>query len=223
MNYIDERLIYTVDSNEIIEYYKSLNNIEKERYLKLYSIYSNFLIQFFIKRYNLKEYDNMLINHSTSFPIVYMDKMDIYQYTASKWLKYIYIRNNIHIERLSKNEIEYLEKQLSNRNYKLDKETEEFIENTFLNIIIEKNNNQIINFGPDNLKFFKPANSIIIGIRYDNLLSKDNESDKEWLIKERDRNKFIFAVKTILEYELKNKITLPVSVIQYNDFSTIKK
>ena len=46
------------------DYLDSQNN-----YLKLYSIYNDLLIQYLIKKYDLKAYDNMLKNSNKKFII----------------------------------------------------------------------------------------------------------------------------------------------------------
>ena len=90
------------------KYFESLDNTNQENYLRLYEIYSNLLIQYFIKYYNLKEFDDVLSKDKRNFEKVSTYDMDIYQYLSSEYLNYIYLRNNIYIERLSNEELLYL-------------------------------------------------------------------------------------------------------------------
>ena len=197
------------------EYFESLDNTNQENYLRLYEIYSNLLIQYFIKYYNLKEFDDVLSKDKRNFEKVSTDDMDIYQYLSSEYLNYIYLRNNIYIERLSNEELLYLSRI---RDYSLNKENEEFIRNTYLRVITESNNkNAVTMFGPDNLKFIKRSNWVVFGIRYNRFNLKDRSKEQEWLKQDEEREKFISMLISIAKMQFK-KINPNTSIIRYNEF-----
>lgn len=197
------------------EYFESLDNTNQENYLRLYEIYSNLLIQYFIKYYNLKEFDDVLSKDKRNFEKVSTYDMDIYQYLSSEYLNYIYLRNNIYIERLSNEELLYLSKI---KDYSLNKENEEFIRNTYLRVIVESNNkNAVTMFGPDNLKFIKRSNWVVFGIRYNRFNLKDRSKEQEWLKQDEEREKFISMLISIAKIQFK-KINPNTSIIRYNEF-----
>lgn len=197
------------------KYFESLDNTNQENYLRLYEIYSNLLIQYFIKYYNLKEFDDVLSKDKRNFEKVSTCDMDIYQYLSSEYLNYIYLRNNIYIERLSNEELLYLSKI---KDYSLNKENEEFIRNTYLRVIVESNNkNAVTMFGPDNLKFIKRSNWVVFGIRYNRFNLKDRSKEQEWLKQDEEREKFISMLISIAKMQFK-KINPNTSIIRYNEF-----
>lgn len=222
IKYIDENWfsLRTPNNNENI--LTNLSTQKKETYLKLYSIYSYLLNQYLIKKLNLKEYDTILANWKINFPVIQENNMDIYQYLSSGLLKYFYLRNNIYIERLSKEDTDYLYNIYNTKNLNLDEEKEKFIERTYLNIILEEPNqiNHYINYGPDNSNYFKPTNAIIIGFRFDEYL---NHNIKTWPETHYEQLEIVNNLLEIVKYDInKLNLSIPVCIIKYNDFS-IKK
>ena len=201
------------------KYFESLDNTNQENYLRLYEIYSNLLIQYFIKYYNLKEFDDILSKDKRNFEKVSTDDMDIYQYLSSEYLNYIYLRNNIYIERLSNEELLYLSKI---KDYSLNKENEEFIKNTYSRVIVESNDkNAVTMFGPDNLKFIKRSNWVVFGIRYNRFNLKDKSKEQEWLKQDDERERFISMLISVAKIKLK-EVEPNTSIIRYNGFSIEK-
>ena len=80
------------------EYFSNLNDSEKENYFKFYELYSSFLIQFVMSKFDLKYYDDLIKNSANKFVRVREEGMDIYQFLSSEYLSYFYVRNNIYLE-----------------------------------------------------------------------------------------------------------------------------
>ena len=79
-------------------------------YLSLYTSYMKSFTEYLIKNTNIKKYDDELLSSNLKFyPVLYNNK-DVYQKLNQNLLKYFYIRNNIYITRLSKEELKFLEK-----------------------------------------------------------------------------------------------------------------
>ena len=204
------------------EYFNNLNNESKQEYLKLYLLYYNLLYKYLIPKLNLKHYDNMLLNSDNIFYQVPLENMDLYQRIGSNYLKYFYLRNNIYIERLSKEELDFLKKKLLSNNNELDNETTTFIKNTYQKVILEDANDvKNINYGPDSCDFYKPSNNIIIGVRFDNYYKESNESNSESGSKYNDR---IYELEIITKFLAKHleDFEVPCSVIIYNEFNINK-
>lgn len=198
------------------DYFDNIPLDSQNNYLRLYSVYSDLLIQYLIKKYDLKAYDEMLKTSSKRFVKVDTENMDLYQYTSSEYLDFLYLRNNIYIENLNEEEIMYLNKITDSR---LNDEFEKFIENTYRKVIFT--NKGYTMYGPDNSKYLKSTNSLIIGLRHKGLdLNNDNEEEIEMFMKQNNYLK-LFILE--LEKQLNEKNIDNVNVIEYNDFSVVKE
>lgn len=201
-----------------IEYFNSLNENDKNNYLKLYSLYNELLYCFLIKKLELKKYDDMISNSFVDFTKVEEKDMDIYQYLSSNYLRFLYIRNNIYIERLTSEEINKLLSFFNNYN---SEEVLDFINNTYKKVMFESPDGTTM-YGPDNLRFIKPSNSIMIGIRHNAFYIRENEDENIWENKYEEKERYLDLFIPELERQLSNKGLGKVFVIEYNDFS-IKK
>lgn len=163
--------------NNNSEYFNKLSTPEKEEYLESYQKYHKLTVKYLLKKTPLLEYDKVLKNDEDKFIKVQKDDMDMYQYLCSDDLNYFYLRNNLYIERLTSEELDYL------KNVDVSSEENEFIEKTLQKVITEfpdEDENLKLCFGGDNLKFFKSNGSLIIGVRYDEFSDKIPD-DEKWL------------------------------------------
>ena len=163
----------------------------------------------------MKEYENIISKSNLQIQPIEEENMDLYQYLSSDILKYFYIRNNIFLERLSNEQIKYLYHLYTNNSFVLNEESEKFIKDTFIKTILEKLNTQnyFTNYGPDNSKFYKQTNSLIIGVRYS--MNKDIFFKQEQLI-----DNLIMILESDAKRAHKNSV--PLSVLKYNNYC-IKK
>ncbi len=204
------------------EYFNNLSNESKQEYIKLYLLYYDLLYKYLIPKLNLKQYDNMLLNSDNVFYQVPFDNMDLYQRLSSNYLKYFYLRNNIYIERLTKEELGFLKKKLLANNNELDQETITFIENTYQKVMLENTEDVFdINYGPEGYNFYEPSNNIIIGVRFGNYYKDSTETESEWNKKYNDK---LYELELIIKFLAKklDDFIVPCSIIIYNNFS-IKK
>lgn len=190
-----------------------------QEYLILYNTYNNLLIQFLMKEYSLINVDNELAKRKDEYKELSYEEKDMYQKSASGYLKYFYLRNNIYIERLSIEERDYLNNVYLTGNFSLNEEREKFIKKTYLKVILENpdSENSYINYGPNNGKFIKPSNAIIIGIRYDEF---NNLTNKDGIIENYSKTFFnLQMLIDFLEYKIKREKSIPFYVIKYDEFS----
>lgn len=214
MTEINKSLLETKIPYDNKEYFDSMSPESQESYLKLYSLYNNLLIQYLIKKYNLNLYDEMIQNSKRNFKKVDTKDMDIYQYTSSKYLNYLYIRNNIYIEKLSKEELLYL----SNTKEILDYNNEQFIEKTYKKIILE---NEYTMYGPDNPKYFKKPNTLIIGLRCKSIdLNNDSDDELDNFLSQQQYLKLFIPE---LSRQLNDRNLDSIEVIEYNNSSVEKR
>ena len=192
---------------------------EMNKYLIAYNTYSSLLVQFFMKKYRLSKIDKQLEKNSDIFHVVSFYDKDLYQHLSEGYLKYFYLRNNIHIERLNTEQLNYLFSIYKTNNLELTQQNEKFIEDTYLNIILEDPNakNVNINYGPDNLQYYKPPNSIIIGVRYNQF---ENIDDKEENFSKYAKAEWILNLLTgSLEHKIRQETKIPFHIIKYDDYS----
>ena len=196
MTEINKSLLETKIPYDNKEYFDSMSPESQESYLKLYSLYNNLLIQYLIKKYNLNLYDEMIQNSKRNFKKVDTKDMDIYQYTSSKYLNYLYIRNNIYIEKLSKEELLYL----SNTKEILDYNNEQFIEKTYKKVIFE---NEYTMYGPDNSKYLKKPNTLIIGLRCKSIdLNNDSSDELDNFLSQQQYLKLFITILLTQKYNI---------------------
>ena len=207
-------------------FFDKLTDEEKKEYLLLYSLYSNYLYNYLIQLLNLKEYDNLLKNSDKNFVVIDDDNKDLYQFLSNGFLNYIYIRNNIYLERLNEEEYKFLKNRLIANNLGYDNLAKKFIDNTYKKVILENvsdKNHVKINYGPDNYQFYQMDNALILGIRYDNYYRENNINDQEWEKESNDRELIVDIMIEMLSKTLKKNIEISSFVIKYNDFSVKPK
>lgn len=221
-NFIDEEYLLLERPN-IREECNIKNDEEMESYIIAYNVYSNLLIQFLMKKYYLSNVDEQLEKRENTYPEVPDLEKDLYQYSSIGYLKYFYLRNNIYIERLTSDEINYLFSVYKSGDLSLSEENETFIEATYLKTIIESNKGDVlnINYGPDNSKFFRPNNAIIIGVRYNQFQNLDNSADLFSTFASAEGQ--IQVLTDFLEYKIKREKGVPFYVIKYDEFSVNSK
>ena len=218
INYIDEEELL-IERPNIREECNIKSNEGMQEYLNLYNIYNNLLIQFLMKEYSLINVDNELAKRKDEFKEVSYEDKDMYQKSSTGYLKYFYLRNNIYIERLSVEERDFLNKIYLTGNLTLNEEIEEFIKKTYLKVILESPSSKstYINYGPNNSKFIRPSNAVIIGVRYDEfsqLTQKDNLL--EYYSSSLSNLQILI---NFLEYKIKKEKNVPFAVIKYDEYS----
>ncbi len=221
------RIISEEELNSIIpnniQGFSQMDKPEKQQYLIYYSVYSYFLNKYMAKKINLKYYDNLINDSEYLLKKSNEYDMDLYQLKANKIFNYFYIRNNIYIERLTSEERSILNRIISGslKNEEIDK----FIESTYKKLIFEDSlkNGELCNvfFGPQNLSFAAKNNSLVIGFNYDEF-NADNITDEEWDKLHNNQLQFLYQIFDKIENESKNILNIPVKIIKYNSFSSVK-
>lgn len=216
LNFIDEEFL-VLERPDIRQECNIKSDEQMEKYLIFYNVYSNLLVQYMIKKYDLLEYDKRLEDRKELFGEVPNEDKDMYQYLSNGYLKYFYIRNNIYVERFNKKQLDYLWNIYKTDDYTLTYQNEKFVEDTYKDIILEIPNGQVINisYGPDNGKFYKPSNSIIIGVRYNQFSNELGDTFSNFSSALGQIN----LLTSILEYGVEEKIGIPFNVIIYDEFS----
>ncbi len=215
MNFVDEELLLLERPN-IRKECNIKSDEEMKNYLLIYSVYNKLLVEFLIEKYYLKEVDKELEKRKDSFPEVTSSEKDLYQSLSEGYLKYFYLRNNIHIERLTNEQLNYLFSIYQSNNLELTPQNRQFIGDTYLKVILENPTEKgiNINYGPDNIKYYKPSNSIIVGVRYNQF--QNLSSDENTFSSLEDK---LHILTNFLEYRIKKESDIPFNIIEYNEYS----
>ena len=196
---------------------KQIPDNSKGMYLMMYSLYMKFFTEYIIRNTQIKEIDESLQQNSNIINFVTDDEKDSYQLLSNNMLKYFYVRNNLYLHRLDKNELEVLSNKIQNNDFTYDDNIEKFITNTFKKVILEyadKNANELVRFGPLHRQYFAPNNSIVIGVRFKEASNFDEYYNQINILKQN--------LDTSQE-NLSSKLNYGVAVINYNGSSIKKK
>ena len=219
-NEMTEKDYNTIFPSSNLEYLNSLTGTQKDTYLILNGLYRSLLNQY-LKQLVLGNYDKILSSSDLSFVPVATEEQDFYQYYSNNDLKYYYVRNNIFVERLSDEELNYLKSRIITNNFTLQSEDVTFVRNTFSKVIKEEDIDgkaYVTNFGPDSSTFHAQSNSLVIGFRYDEFNLNDMTEEK-WAQNNNKQREFLWNFNNQLEMDLKQKLNIPVSVIEYDEYS----
>lgn len=188
--------------------------IEKpsRRYFNLTNKYKRLLECSLIKCLPLEQIDSNMEKSDLGFVPVETPAMDFYQATSGMGLNYIYLRNNIYIEKLSEKDLVLLESLNS------EEDEEQFVKRTLKDVIypytVEK---QVLFYGPENRNYLVDSASIIIGIRHNEFdVGLENEAFKENFLKKQE---IISQLSLVISVIGMKQFDIPVLMIQYNEFS----
>ncbi len=134
--------------------------------LILYNIYRRFYTEYLIKKLRLLDYDKLLQELN-----IENNDLDFYKRYSSDYLKYIFIRNNLYVSKLTEEEKEYL---LRNENSDLNEEIESFIERTYKRVINGFGDNDYCFYGKQIKTYAAKSDMIVIGIyddKYDLIIN----------------------------------------------------
>ena len=192
---------------------------EENLYFKLLNKYKKLFEEYLKEKLPLELIDDNMKKSDLKFVPIKKEDMDFYQITSTMNLDYIYLRNNLYIEKLSKEDLDFLSKKDS-----LDEESKEFIKRTYQIVInpYENDEKRIIFYGPENEKHLCDSTDVVLGIRY-NEFEQNGMSDDEFQKNFMEQLRLIAQVSTLLEIASPNELGSEVKVIQYNELSIMKK
>ena len=201
------------------------NNDINKNYIIIASTYKYLLEKMLVKELNLKQYDDTLKSSNLNFKQVDEKNMDIYQYYSNMNLEYIYLRNNIYIENLTNEERQVILNKYNSNNLELDDATLNFINNTYVKVIMSPHSDayiptyEIYHVSP-NPKFSVVNTQLILGVRYDEFYNKGLDDDT-WNEMYMQREKFIYDLINDMNSNLQNK---NITVLRYTEYAVkVKK
>ena len=168
---------------------------------------------------SIKKFDDILRMSSLNFSKVEYEDMDYYQRTSTMDLNYIYLRNNLNIENLSKNDLELLESLECDSLVNVTDDLNELIRRTYKNVINPSyGNKKYICYGPSIGKYLASSDDLVLGIRY-NEFEENNLTDDEWFDNSIAQNEKLKEICEALEQVLSSELNVNVKCIRYDEFN----
>lgn len=194
-----------------ISFEKSLFSKEKkyrEKYFEMQALYRKGLDIFLDEELQLTAIDKEL--SLDKLGITECKDKDLYRKYSTLNTTYVYLRNYVHIERLSDKQIEFLYGRITECNEEIDQELYNLVKNTFEDVLIYDFSEKKIELFRDCVNAIPPyanvnSNSLIIMISYD----IKNDDDYEKYRKNKDllenySNKFVWKkamkIEVIIAY-----------------------
>jgi hypothetical protein len=104
-------------------------------YLNMQALYRKALEHYLAERLNLVEFDEMLSSSELDFIPLSEDRFDFYQRYSTFGFQYIYLRNNLPIERLSPDDLDILRRYIHAGNSNVTEELLDLVARTFKRVI----------------------------------------------------------------------------------------
>ena len=182
--------------------YNKINNITEDRFIELQIKYRNYFNKILNKLIDFESIDKEL-NNIVELPQIEDTEYNFYHINSNLNSKYLFLRNNIHIENLTKEELEKLE----NDNF-----DESFIQSTIEKVLFEEEDNTFFGLTAEN--FLAKSKSIVLELSFERTRLKGIEAR----VKSRDcidmlKNKFS-NIKVF---------NIPVSIVVYEGLPDIYK
>lgn len=223
---ISEKDLKTIIPNNSDIVLENISENLKNNYIELYNMYRSVFTEFIIKKLDLKRYDDEIENSGLKFKKLEEKDMDIYQYFSCDKLRYLYIRNNIYVEKLNKEEKEFFENKIKKKDFNLDDNAKKIIEDTYKKVIFEnvlKNGERCHTFfGPNSSNFLARNDEVVIGIRYDDYFLGEL-SDDEWVDLHDRQMIYLNEILEEMATRISKTVDISVSILRYDEFSVVKR
>lgn len=196
----------------------------KNYYFKLYSLYMDLFIRFLIIKTTIKKYDEKLSQSNLNFIKCKSDDLDFYQNFSEDYLNYYYLRNNLYIYRLNKEENEFLKSILISQKIEMTENVISFIEQTYKKVIFEKvmgDNITEVNYATNNLLNLASNNSLVIGVRYNEF--GNNLEGELWMDNYLKQKELLNVYSLNLSNDIEQSLKCNCAVFEYTDESIKKK
>ena len=196
-----------------------------DKFYKLYKRYHILLDKYLVRKFSLDKYDKYVDEARLRFIPVDKENMDYYQYISQMDLNYLYLRNNIYVEKLSNEDIATILDIKGNFLEYPSEESFELIERTYRDIIDVNNKPNAVHmcrYGPDNDNYWFPSNELIIGFRHDDFADNGLGEGAEWSDNNTKQVIFINSFLNNIDRDIAKLTEEKVNFVWYNDY-TIKE
>lgn len=185
-----------------------VNQIGEDIFLEYQIKYRGSIEKFLQSKINFEEIEKEL--NELNLPIIEDKDYNFYHKFSNIHSKYLYLRNNFHIENLNKNEIQYINDMIGQNQLLSD----EFLLSTYERVIYEKGDNYI--FGLTNLDNSVKSKSFVFEISYSR--KKCEGLNHKIMIDSR-----LPILKNELKEKMEKQLNKPVSILIYDGAPDIYK
>lgn len=185
-------------------------NMENTEENTVETYYKAGLTQFLIEKLDLREYDFMLEESEMNYIPNDEECKTEAQRAGDLGLKYIYLRNELHLERLGTVDLEELEEEMRKNGGEISEEAKVIIEKTFANVItpmeiMTEADKDILTFYDNSIEpQFVTMNSLVLKVgtmgEFDsegNYVNEEHEDEKKESLQE-----FVENMETLLDEKL---------------------
>lgn len=226
MNDMIKQMVQYVDVDQLKDKGLYGDNDYNERFYILYRKYKILLEKYLLKKLSLREMDAKIVNSGLLFMPVKSDDMDIYQLLSTLNLKYIYLRNNLNVDKLSMDDINKIvnlnDAELNNPDEKLI----DLIHNTYKNVLDANRKKEdicyMICYGTDSDYFWHDSRELVFGIRQDEYADNGLGQDNEWLDNYFKQMQFLGNMINELEPIFSTILDIKVKFLLYDNISIEK-
>jgi hypothetical protein len=190
------------------------DNTLTDDYLRLQSAYVARFYSYLNKAVDITQYDDALTNSKYNFVPIAQETQNVYQRYGSFGNKYIYLRNNFHIERLSSDDLHLLESA------GVGEILEDMVKRTFKDVItIRYDDNEeafdaIYDIGALTGLAVAPNNALVLGLSY--AWEFDGEGSVVSIESEAEKEKIAADLALKMQEELSAGLGIPESVFVYS-------
>lgn len=192
-----------------------MNDSQLALYLSIYSVYMEWFTNLLILNTNIKDFDDKLKKSDLKFTKVGKKDLDFYQNFSAQYLDYFYLRNNLYLYRLNKDEYEFIVDRIKKDNYTFDDEVENFILKTYKKVIYEKVKGVDIakvSHDREDLGRYVINTALLIGLRYD---ISNELKDKEWYDNLLMQERFVNNISNLLIEDINKYFNNPVALLKF--------
>lgn len=194
-----------------------------DKYFELLKKYKFLLEKYLIDKLPIKKYDDLIGNSKYLLSPIKKDDMDFYQSFSSMRLNYIYLRNNLSVEKLSIEDISFIlnlnDIQVNNPNEDVLK----LIDRTYRDVIdCRVRDFDIILkkcYGIDRDDFWISSNELVFGLRYDEFINNDLDDNKKWLNNYNEQLSFVGNIIDELNVICSKILNIKVNFLYYDEFT----
>lgn len=196
--------IYNEKIAEVKNLYK--DGMFTERFILLQGVYRFLLSRFLLKQAELAKIDQEIENHEAGFSEIEAEEKDIYQKSDFMGLRYLYLRNHIHIERLEISQLKFLETLLDSFSKTQAIEARELLKSTYKNVIAFSE--EILFQETELLSVLSGEENVLTGILVLGISAKASNEGRKVLLK----------LKNHLEPTLSMELNMPVRIlVKFNE------
>lgn len=198
-----------------------------DKYYTLYENYQRILEAYLLMRLPLKRSDESIRNAGLYFAPVPREAQDFFQQFSFPQLEYLYLRNPLYVENLSREDMELVLRQTEQSLKQPGIELLRLASRTFRDVINEASGEadstvrHMVCFGPDDDDYWHDSKTMVFGIRYGEFADSPLGEGDEWFENYQKQMSFLGELMEDLEKGCSAILDIPVAFLFYDDTSVL--